>query len=182
MLDQLVQAIESAVPPNRMTTKIVAIDGGGGAGKSTLAAALTAQLSSSAVIHVDDFIPGPSNDPSWWLRLRDQVFIPLSLNQPARYQCFDWNTRKLAQWHAIATGGIVIIEGFSALRPEFRPMLAYGIWVEAPAALRLGRGLARGNEDLVQWQKWQISDRAYFDAVRPDKAADVIIDGTKVYE
>lgn len=181
MLDQLAQAINATKPPGGMRTKIVGIDGGGGAGKSTLAAKLIAVLPGAVLIHVDDFIPGPDNDNTWWQRLREQVYVPLSCNQPAHYQRFDWPLRRLAEWREVPATGIVIVEGFSALRPEFRSFTAYGIWVDAPPAIRLARGLARGNEDLAQWEKWQISDQAYLETSRPDLAASIIVHSTKAY-
>lgn len=47
--------IRSARAPVDVTTKIIAIDGCGGAGKSTLATQISAALDSCPVIHTDDF-------------------------------------------------------------------------------------------------------------------------------
>ena len=85
---------------------LVGIDGRGGSGKSTLARSLARLVESSLVIEFDDFYrPAAtrlgSGDPDIggnfeWRRLRDQVLIPLSQNNEARYQRYDWHTDSMA--------------------------------------------------------------------------------------
>ncbi len=57
-------------------------------------------------------------------RLLAQVLQPLRAEQPAHYQRFDWSAQALAEWHTLPPGGVVIIEGTTALRtPRWpRPM------------------------------------------------------------
>ena len=60
-----------------MSTRIVAIDGHGGAGKSTLAEELAGELGSAQIVHTDDFASwGFPLD--WWPRLLDEVLEPVS--------------------------------------------------------------------------------------------------------
>jgi uridine kinase len=181
MLDQLLDEITSSQAPADMTTKIVAIDGGGGAGKSTLASRLSVALGGIYIIHIDDFIDGPNPNIDWWMRAYDQVVIPLSRNQAAHYQRYNWDVKALAEWLDAGPGGIIILEGVTSLRTEFRPYIAYGIWIETPPDTRMARGIARGNEDEAQWHKYLQSDRLYFDRDRPDLAAQTTIDGTGEY-
>ncbi len=163
-----------------MTTRIVAIDGGGGAGKSTLAKKLAAELDGAIIVHADDFIPGGEAAPDWWQRLHKQVLVPLSKNEPARYQRFDWGANKLAEWHDVEPGGTVILEGVTSLRKEFQPYLSYGIWIDTPHEVRLERGVERDGEHMRdKWHQWMSWDEQYFNEERPDRVADIVVDGTK---
>lgn len=169
-----------------MTTKIVAIDGGGGAGKSTLAKHLSGWLGGAPVVITDDFASW-GNPLNWWPRLLEQVLEPLSRNQPAHYQRYDWTTLEPAEWHDVEPGGTVILEGVSSMRREFRPFLSYRIWVEAPAELRLKRGMARergiaGEDKREQWEQWQAAEIKHFEQDQPEAVANLIVEaGTEHY-
>lgn len=52
------------------------------------------------------------------------------------------------------------------------------MWVEAPAPLRLARGLARDGEPLAgHWRRWQESAAAHFAAEDTRARADLRVDG-----
>lgn len=65
--------------------RLVAIDGPGGAGKSTFASLLAHELGGAPVVHTDDFATA-ENPINWWPRLREQVIEPLATGGAARYQ------------------------------------------------------------------------------------------------
>ena len=73
----IVRAVRARQPPSGMTTRIVAVDGPGGAGKSTLAERLAAALENAPVVHTDDFASW-DNPLDWWPRLLKDVLEPLS--------------------------------------------------------------------------------------------------------
>ena len=76
----------AAPAPALMQCRVVAIDGAGGAGKSTLAARVAEGLDAQ-IICTDDFASW--EEPlEWWPRLIEQVLDPLGRNQPGRYQRF----------------------------------------------------------------------------------------------
>jgi len=95
----------------------VAIDGAGGAGKSTLAASIADQIDSSYMVCLDDFarpsVPGWDQD-----RFLHQVLNPLMAGQDACYQRWDWPTDSGAEWHQVPAGSNVIIEGVSSTGSE----------------------------------------------------------------
>jgi hypothetical protein len=92
MEDEVLNRIRAAQPPVGMRTSIIAVDGFGGAGKTTLATDLAAQLGAQ-VVHTDDFASW--EEPlAWWPRLRDQVLVPISMNQSGRFQRYDWDRRR----------------------------------------------------------------------------------------
>jgi hypothetical protein len=122
--------------------RLVAVDGYGGAGKSTFAARLAAALDGAAVVHTDDFATGEPG-VEWWPRLQQEVIVPLSAGATARYRRWDWEAKRLAEWHTVEPMPAVVIEGVSSARRAAAGQLAYAIWVDAPGELRLERGEAR---------------------------------------
>lgn len=183
MLNPLVRRlIDGARPPEAMTTVIVAVDGFGGAGKSTLAEQIAAEQLRAGrpvtIVHTDDFASW-DNPVDWWPRLLEQVLQPLSRNQTARYQQYDWNSRTLADWHEVQPGGLMVLEGVTASRDEFRPYLAATIWVETSADLRLRRGLERdGEQARGQWQEWMAVERRWAEATQPWTQANLVVPGS----
>lgn len=172
----VIERIRSAQPPAGMRTSIIAVDGFGGAGKTTLASDLAAQLDAQ-VVHTDDFASW--EEPlEWWPRLRDQVLVPISVDQAGRFQRYDWHRRELAEWHDVPPAPFLIIEGVSASREEFRPFIAFAIWVEAPAQERLRRGLLRdGDGARAQWDEWMEQEAEWADRQRPQQHADLVVPG-----
>jgi len=105
-LTQIVERILAFAKP----VSLVAIDGRGGAGKSTLAEQLRAQLPDATVVHTDDFyhVMDPavraalSLEEAYqqnydWQRLERQVLGPISQGKPAHYQRYDWGLNELAE-------------------------------------------------------------------------------------
>ena len=176
----------AAVDPNAVVAEImtrsapvrlVAVDGPGGAGKSTFAGRLAA-VAGAPVVPTDDFASW--DDPlGWWPRMLEQVIEPLVRGEPARYQRFDWSTGRLAEWITVEPAPIVVIEGVSSGRSEWAEHLAYVVWVETPATTRLARGLERDGDDaLDDWRAWMAAEDAHFERDRTRERADLVIDGT----
>lgn len=178
-LEEVVRDIRAAAPPAGMTTKIVAIDGPGGAGKSSLAARLATALGGAQVVHTDDFASW--DDPlDWWPRLLDEALKPLARDEPARYRRSSWGNGEREEWVEIAPAEYVILEGVSASRDAFRPFLAYSIWIDTPRDLRLRRGLQRDGEAArAQWEAWMAEEDEYVARERPRERADVTLPGDR---
>lgn len=178
-LDDLVTKITSL--PTRRDTRLIAIDGRGGSGKSTLANKLQEKIPKVEIVHLDDFAY-PNTDRQ---RLLDQVIIPLEENRSAKYQRFDWGSKKLAEWHEIQPGGIVIIEGVSTLHDILYKHFDYKIWIECAPEIGFQRGLERDLnvykfDTKNDWlNKWMPEEKKYVEEHSPQKKADYIVDGTK---
>lgn len=159
--------------------RLIGIDGCAGAGKTTLAARLSATLGGVPVIHTDDFA---SHDVpmEWWPRMLHDVIEPLLRGDPASYRPYDWSSRRLADTTAtIEPSNVVIIEGVGATRKAWRERLALRIWVDCPRDVRLARGIERDGEELRDfWLDWMRAEDAYVDSERPDEHADVVVDGS----
>ncbi|MEV5832180.1 aminodeoxychorismate synthase [Nocardia sp. NPDC052112] len=162
--------------PRLGSTRLVAVDGPAGAGKSTFAASLAARCN-ARVVHTDDFAAG-NNELPWWARLEQQVLAPIARGHPGRYQRFDWDKRDLAEWHDVAPGGVLVLEGVSSARAAVRDRLSLAIWIETPRAVCLVRGLERdGRHTLPLWQEWMAAEEAHFAADRTRDHMDLIVFG-----
>jgi uridine kinase len=163
-----------------MPTKIVAVDGPGGAGKSTLAARLAEALGGAQIVSTDDFASW-SNPLDWWPRLIEEVLEPLARDERSRYRRSRWQSDQPEEWKEVAPAEFVILEGVSASRAAFQPYVTYSIWVETPREVRLQRGLARDGEAARgRWEKWMAEEDAYVARERPRERADAVVRGDEV--
>ena len=175
-------------------TIVVAIDGGGGAGKSTLAKGVRDRLGSVSILRTDHFYVPLNEYPAArlapdeayrryfpWERMRDEALIPLRRGQTARYQRYDWETDRLDDWVIVEPNAIVLIEGVYSTRPEIRALIDLAIFVETPRDERRRRMLARGhlerdiNNDWLA--PWMAAEDWYFANVRPAAHADLVVAG-----
>jgi uridine kinase len=173
VLDELVASIMKRPGPLRL----VAVDGPGGAGKSTFARALSAAAGGAPVIHTDDFAAA-DNPIDWWPRLLEQVIEPYARGDAAYYQRYDWPSESLAEWHTVDPAPIVIIEGVSAGRSEWAAHLCFVVWIETPREERLRRAVERdGPEALDDWEFWMGEEDTHYERDPTRERADVVIDG-----
>jgi uridine kinase len=174
-LSGVVAAIRAWTSPADMRTRVIAVDGPGGAGKSTLAAYLARELD-AVVVSTDDFASW-DNPIDWWPELINKVLAPLAAGRKARYTPTSWGGPPKSDV-VIEPGGTVVLEGVSASREAFRPYLAYSIWIETPRDLRLRRGLARDGEGARDdWDRWMAEEDAYVEGEQPAEHVDVVLPG-----
>jgi Uridine kinase len=164
--------------PSCGDTRIVAVDGPAGSGKTTFAGRLAA-ASGAQVIHSDEFpVPWDGPPDAWFAPLTEQVLGPLAQGRPGRFRRYDWVRGEHAEQVEVPPAPVLIVEGVAAARRATAHLLAFTVWVEAPDELRLRRGLARDGAHLrEQWEHWMRTEREWF--ARDDTAsrADLSVDG-----
>jgi uridine kinase len=153
---------------------LVGIGGHGGAGKSTLAAAIPG----AQVVPTDAFWNGDGFDIG---RIRSHVLDPLLRGREARYAAWDWAGRRPAGVRAVRPRGVVVVEGVCALHRLLRDAYAVRVWVDAPAELRLERGVARDGEAArATWlEVWMPREDRYVASDDPAACADLVVDGSR---
>ena len=181
-LQSLASEILSRPCPHKL--RLVAIDGGAGAGKTTLAAQLSQALGKAPILKMDDFISFRTLT-EFWPRMERDVLGPLFEGRPARYQVRDWvgdmhGEGLLPEPVETPFAPVILLEGVGASRKELTGRLHYAIWVETPEDERLRRGLERdaGIEGIREiWLKFQVGERAFLEADGARERADLILDG-----
>jgi uridine kinase len=176
----LVLDLADARPPTLGAGRLVCIDGPGGSGKTTLAAAVAERRPGSAVIHMDDLYDGWSG----LLDVRgplDEILLPLARGEAGSYRRYDWVERRHAETVAVAPTPLLVLEGVASGVRSHAHLATVTVWVSAPADLRLRRGLARDGAELRdQWHEWMRQEEVLFAREGVAGRADVVVDGTGV--
>ena len=164
--------------------RVVAVDGGTGAGKSTVAAALDRAFgergASTHVLHTDDLLDGWSDLDGSGRRLAELVLDPLAEGRPAAYPAYDWHASRFAdRLRHVGAPDVLILEGVGSARRANRSRLTFTVFVEAPLALRQRRVVARdGAQVAAPLRRWIAEETAHFTAEGTRAAADVVMDGS----
>src|ERR1700759_4559151 len=128
--------------PRLAGTRLVALDGRSGSGKTWLAERLAGPIGAS-VIHLEDLYPGWDGLAGTAEVLAGWVTGPLGRGQPARWRRFDWDAMSYAEGHTTGPADVIIREGCGSVRAGLAAAYAARIWVEAPAVTRQHRLRAR---------------------------------------
>ena len=149
--------------PRLGRTRLIALDGRSGAGKTWLAGELATPLG-APVIHMDDLYPGWDGPAAAGDALADWVIAPLARGEQARWRRFDWDAMSYAEWHRTEPADVVLLEGCGSVRSALAARYAARIWVEAPAADRRRR--LRARPDWVAYEpqarRWaELEDQLY---------------------
>jgi uridine kinase len=163
---------------------VIAIDGHGGSGKTTIAAAV-AGATGAALVHTDDFFtdavfaPGaqqPMQSYYDWRRLRAQALLPLRSCRCASFRRFDWEAGGgLDGTVTVDPAGLIVVEGVFSAAPQLAGEVDRAVFVDTPEPERLRR--LRGRITPEEWDDdWLRAERAYFTS-RPPASFDLVVPG-----
>lgn len=163
--------------PRLGQVRLVGVDGIAGSGKTTFAGRLGAALDAQ-VLHTDDLLAGWKDTVEFWARMERWVLAPLRAGRPGAYRRYDWDRGEFAEWHDVPLAPALVLDGVTSARAVVRPELALSVWVAAPAALCLARGLARDGEAVrPYWERWHRREVAHFALDRTSEHVDLVVDG-----
>ena len=146
---------------------VVAVDGRGGGGKTTLAERLCRLLPAAAVVHTDDV--------AWWHSrfgwddlMIAGVLEPLHAGRGVRYRPPAWDARgRPGHIEVPAAARVVLIEGVGASRRSLADRLDVAVWVQSDygEARRRGidrdmrtRGLDEERRRCAEWDEWEAEE------------------------
>jgi hypothetical protein len=160
--------------------RIVAVDGHGGAGKTTIATALADHLPRAAVVHTDD-VAWHHSFFGWTDLLVEGVLEPLHRGAAVSYRPAAWAQRGREGAIEVPAGlQMVIVEGTGAARRELAHLVDAVVWVRSDLAEARRRCLARDGDTPAArefWDEWMTEEIPYLAEQRPWERADVVVDG-----
>lgn len=179
--------------PFKHRQRLISIDGGGGAGKTTFASFLQKAIPGSHIVKIDDFYRPPQlrtpvlstseiNPNFDWDRIRTLVLEAVRGDKDISYQLYDFEAGTLAgKVIDVPRDATIIVEGVWSMQETLLDFYDYRIWLEAPADLRLERGVSRDGEELRQvWiDEWIPIDDSYKKTQQPHLRADLVVDSAR---
>ncbi len=165
---ELARLVAGCCAPGR--THVVAVDGRTGSGKTTLAAALRAELVTVAVpvqvLAVDDVVPGWRGLAEGVARVRDAL-TEVVRGRAAAVDTWDWDAMRPGPTRVVhpVPGGVLLVEGSGSTAAVGRA--ATTIRLEVPFEVRRRRIAAR---DAHRWDvdAWERQEAAVGTAREPD--------------
>ena len=168
---------------------MVAIDGIGGCGKSTLANELAERLNLMSV-STDDFyrvmdegervkLSAKQGYERYfdWERLREHLLEPFSEKKVARYERYDWGSNKLDGEVVIEKPSLLLVEGVQAARPELQQFYDGLIYVHTSRQIATQRVRDRQENPHDMIKRWADSEDYYVDHVLDLTKFNFIISG-----
>jgi len=201
-LDVAVRALKLWRGGNGAVT-VVAIDGYGASGKSTIAERLCSRTGAS-VLRTDDFFlpsarqfkvsePGEQGRATAQSvartgrriasfydlrRLRAEALEPLREGHEAVFCSFDWDSGVVSgEKTRVGPNNLVLLEGVCSGATELGDLVDRAIYVDTPELERLRR--LRDRIAPEDWdEEWLRAEKRYFSGARPLESFDLVIRGT----
>ncbi|MBU2667396.1 hypothetical protein KOI35_28180 [Actinoplanes bogorensis] len=168
----------------RLRGRVVAVDGRGGSGKTTLAERISREHPGSVVVHTDDI--------AWWHSrfgwddlMAGGVLRPWRAGQDVRYQPPAWAPRGRTGYVEVpADASLLIVEGCGASRRELAGLIDTAVWVQSDFDEAKARGLRRDMAQrpdldeagaLREWDEWMAEEVLFFLDDRPWRRADFVV-------
>lgn len=165
---------------------VVAVDGRGGSGKSTLGARLAARLPGSALVHTDDL---SWHEPFFaWGHLERELLEAYRRDGSVRLAPPAWAAHGRDGAVVVPPGTrVLVVEGNAAAQQAVAGLVDVVVWVQADLDEAERRGIERdvadgANGDREQavafWHEWWEHEARFFADDRPWERADVVVCGT----
>lgn len=169
--------LAAARPAGLGAGRLVCVDGPGGSGKTTLAAALAELAPGCRVVHLDDLYDGWSGLASVAGPLAG-LLLPLARGRPGAYRRYDWHAGTYAETVQVEPGPLLVLEGVGSGHRDTAHLASVLVWVWAPRTVRRDRALARdGAEMNRRWPAWTADEDVHFAAHDTAARADLRVDG-----
>ena len=156
-------------------TRVVAIDGRSGAGKTLLASRLRTQLA-APVVSLEDLYGGWDGLERGIDLLVAEVLQPLAASRAARIPRYDWVSRTWEEPATLDPPELLIVEGVGAGARRAAVFESLVVWLETAADVRKKWALDRDGETLApHWECWAAQEDAMLARERTPERADILI-------
>jgi uridine kinase len=164
-------------PPTLGAGRLLCVDGPAGSGKTTLADEVAARTG-APVVHMDNLYEGWDGLPRIGEQL-DRLLRPLARDRPGSYRRWDWYADRWTEVVVVPPAPLLVLEGVGSGSRRHAGLITVLVWVEAPADLRLRRGLARDGVELDEHLRaWAQAEKEHFARDGTRARADLVVDGT----
>jgi hypothetical protein len=155
---------------------VILIDGGSGAGKTSLAALVaeswrTHRGEDLQVVSLDDVYPG------WHGLAAGSAAVPQILaGSGAGYHRWDWVTSQPSDWASVDPHRPILVEGCGALTLGSASLSTCRVWLELDESVRKARALGRdmGGYDPY-WDIWAAQEGIHWHKNHPWDLADLTV-------
>jgi uridine kinase len=166
---------------------VMAVDGRGASGKSTLAERLCQQVERSEVVHTDDIA---WHEPyfQWGHLLREHILRPVRRGENVSFRPPAWETHGRAGTIEVSTNlDLLVVEGVGASQRELVDLVDVVVWVQSDFLAAEKRGIARDialgvngdpEESVAYWHEWMAEELRFLQQQRPWERAALIVAGT----
>ena len=167
-----------AAPPSCGDTRVVAIDGRSGSGKTSLARDLAGAWS-AALLSMDSIHPGWSGLAASSGLLLEHVLAPLAAGDEPRVPTWDWLADRPGPVLPLRVPGRLIVEGCGAGVGQTGAATGTRVWLDGAESVRRQRALARDGQLFADhWQMWARQEEAVYAADRTRERAHLVLDLT----
>jgi uridine kinase len=157
-------------------TRVLAVDGRSGAGKTSFAAGLRAALG-APVVTLEELYGGWDGLERGIGLLVSEVLEPLSLGRAARVPRYDWVAAAWSTPWVLEPPGLLIVEGVGAGARRAAAYASVLVWIEVPESVRKKRALDRDGETFApHWDMWAAQEDAMLAREHTPDRADFLID------
>ena len=166
----------SEVVPRRPA--LLAVDGRGGSGKSTVAGRIVDRVPGATVVHTDD-IAWYHHMFDWSALITDGLLAPVRRGEAVAFRPPEWDARPRPGAVTVPAGcPLVVVEGVGIGRRDLASWFDAMLWVQTDRTLAWSRLLARdGAAHEPFMREWEAAERPFLAADRPWERADVVVAG-----
>ena len=160
-------------------TRIVAIDGRSGSGKSKLAAEV-ARRAGAPTIPMEQLYGRWDGLRAGIERLVSEILAPLAAGSAPQVPHYDWVAERWLAASRLTPPELLVLEGVGAGALAAAPHLSALASIELPEGIRRSRAMARdGSIYQGHWEDWSAQEEQYISCDRTPQRADLVVRGER---
>jgi hypothetical protein len=180
-LSDVVHRLLDAAPDVVGRPRLIAIDGRGGAGKSSLVERLRVIVPASGIVHTDDVAWNQAYF-DWGALMVENILRPLHRGEAVTFRPPAWTEHARPGAIRVSDGADVVwVEGTGIIREEFAPWIDASIWVQGDLDEQERRLAERDGESPAQQQHiaaWLAEELPLMLREQPWRMATIVVAGT----